>query len=85
MHLRPRHLIWVEELGIAESYNRDDQYEYFMKHYNRLFGPLRRPKINEVPSDELRKGIMISLLLNLVEERRAEYADERAAHEIAYA
>jgi hypothetical protein len=33
----------------------------------------------EVPSDQLRKELMISRLLDLIEMRRSEYADERSA------
>jgi hypothetical protein len=79
MHLRPRHLLWVEELGIREKYDRSDMHGYMVEHYNALFGPLRRPKANEVPSDELRKSWMVSSLLDLVDDRRADYARERAA------
>jgi len=79
MHLRPRHLVWVEELGIREHYNRSAMHEYMCKHYDALFGPLRRPKRKEVPSDRFRRSWMISNLLDLVEARRAEYADEKAA------
>ena len=50
-----------------------------MEHYDRLFGPLRRPKSEAVPSDFLRKSWMISELLDLAETRRDEYAAERAA------
>jgi hypothetical protein len=77
-HLRPRHLVWVEELGIRKDYDRSSTQDYFSAHYNFLFGPLR-PKIKETPSDELRKWLIVSMLLDLVGGRRAEYAQERAA------
>jgi hypothetical protein len=79
MHLRPRHLLWVEELGIRGNYDRTAMQEYFCANYNSFFGPLRRPKAKEVPSDGLRKFIMVSGLLDLVDGRRAEYAQERSA------
>jgi hypothetical protein len=77
--LRPRHLVWVEEIGVAESYDRSEMHDYLMEHYDRLFGPLRRPKSKAVASDSLRKSWMISNLLDLAETRRDEYAAERAA------
>ena len=77
--LRPRHLHMVEEYGIAETYDRDALADHFMANWYRLFGPLRRSKAREVPSDQIRKGLMISRLLDLVEMRRSEYAAERAA------
>lgn len=77
--LRPRHLHMVEEHGIEETYDRDALGEYFLANWFRLFGPLRRSKAHEVPSDQLRKRLMISRLLDLIEMRRAEYAAEKAA------
>jgi hypothetical protein len=82
MELRPRHLLMVEEYGVAETYNRDELGQYFLTNWNRLFGTLRRSKALEVPSDQLRKEIMISRLLDLIEMRGAEYADERSARSI---
>jgi len=78
MHLRPKHLLWVEELGIRKHYDRSDMHEYMCEHYDALFGPLRRPKRKEVPSDRFRKSWMISTLLDLVEARRAEIEEEAA-------
>jgi hypothetical protein len=75
MQLRPRHLVWVEELGIREHYDRYDMYEWMLMHYNSLFGPLRH-KSREVPMDAFRKSLMVSELLDLVETRRDEYAQE---------
>jgi hypothetical protein len=80
MHLRPRHLVMVEEHGFEEhGYNRDDLREYFLANWNRLFGTLRKSKALAVPSDTLRKEIMVHQLLDLIEMRRDEYAVERAA------
>jgi hypothetical protein len=79
MQLRPRHLIWVEEIGISETYDRGEMHDYMMENYDRLFGPLRRPKSREVPSDQFRKSVMISTLLDLAESRREEYARERSS------
>jgi hypothetical protein len=78
--LRDRHLRMVEEHGFGPDYNRDDLHDYFLANWNRLFGTLRRSKALEVNSDRLRKGLMISRLLDLIEMRRAEYADEWAAY-----
>jgi hypothetical protein len=76
--LRPRHLLMVEEYGVAETYNRHELGQYFLTNWNRLFGTLRRSKAMEVPSDQLRKEMMVSRLLDLIEMRRSEYADERS-------
>jgi hypothetical protein len=70
----------MEECGFRHEYDRDALREYFLAHWNRLFGPLRRSKAREVPSDQLRKELMVSRLLDLIEMRRAEYAAERALH-----
>jgi hypothetical protein len=79
MELRPRHLLMVEEYGHTEvGYNRDALHDYFLLHWNRLFGTLRRSKAVEVPSDQLRKEVMIARLLDLIEGRQAEYREERS-------
>jgi hypothetical protein len=65
--LRPRHLLMIEEYGIAETYNRDELGRYLLGNWNRLFGTLRRSKAMEVPSDQFRKELMISRLLDLIE------------------
>jgi hypothetical protein len=44
---------------------------------------LRRSKALEVPSDRLRKILMVDRLLDLIEGRRAEYAAEAAARQKA--
>jgi hypothetical protein len=72
MQLRDRHLGWIDDLGHREKYNRSNMHSYMMEHYDSMFGPLRRPKRNAVPSDELRKSFMVSDLLDLVETRREE-------------
>jgi len=76
--LRPRHLHMVEEYGFRRDYDRDALREYFLANWYRLFGALRKSKKLEVPSDSLRKEIMVSRLLDLIEMRRAEYAAERS-------
>jgi hypothetical protein len=78
--LRPRHLLMVEEHGFEEhGYDRDYLREYFTVNSYRLFGPLRKSKALEMPSDQFRKELMITGLLNLIEMRREEYAEERVA------
>jgi hypothetical protein len=76
--LRPRHLTLVEEYGFRREYDRDAVREYFMTDWYRLFGALRKSKALEVPSDQLRKEVMVSRLLSLIELRRQEYRNERA-------
>jgi hypothetical protein len=87
MDLVPRHLDWIEKLADRPidgspgrpSYNRSDMLEFFVLNYDRYFGCLRGSKIKAVPSDELRKFLMVSTLLDLVDDRRAGCA--RAARE----
>jgi hypothetical protein len=78
--LRPRHLHMVEEYGIVETYDRDALGKDFLTNWHRLFGPLRKSKAREVPSDQLRKRSMIERLLTLIEGRRAEYREERSRY-----
>jgi hypothetical protein len=59
------------------EYDRDSLREYFLANWHRLFGALRKSKALEVPSDQLRKELMVSRLLDLIE---GEYAQERAVH-----
>jgi hypothetical protein len=77
--LRPRHLHMVEEYGFRRDYDRNALGDYFTVNWHRLFGAVRKSKALEVPSDQFRKELMVSRLLDLIEMRRAEYADERAA------
>jgi hypothetical protein len=77
--LRPRHLHMVEEYGFRCEYDRDALGKYFLTNWSRLFGPLRKSKALEVPSDVLRKELMVSRLLGLIEMHRAECAAERVA------
>jgi hypothetical protein len=51
-----------------------------LQNYDRLSGALR-PKPQQVPSDELRKSLMLFDLLDLVQARRADIDahDARAA------
>ena len=72
MQLRDRHLGWIDDLGHREKYNRPNMHSYMLEHYDSMFGPLRRPKRNAVPSDDLRKSFIVSGLLDLVETRREE-------------
>ena len=60
--------------------DRGELGEYFITNWNRLFGTIRRSKALEETSDQLRKRFMIYRLLDLIEMRRAEYADERAVY-----
>jgi hypothetical protein len=80
MQLRDRHIHMVEEHGFGPDYDRRELGNYFLVNWNRLFGTLRKSKALEVPSDQLRKGLMIARLLELIEMRRAEYAEERASY-----
>jgi hypothetical protein len=74
MQLRNRHLDVIRDYGCEDTYDRREVEAYFMANYNKLFGPLRRSKAKEIPSDELRKSLLITQLLNLIELRREENA-----------
>jgi hypothetical protein len=79
--LRPRHLLMVEEYRFVQhGYDRDALGEFFLANWYPLFGPLRRSKALEVSSDQFRKELMVSRLLDLIEMRRDEYDEERAHH-----
>jgi hypothetical protein len=71
MELRPHHLTIVELLARRRHYVRFDQHRFMLENWNRIFGALR-PKAKSPPSDGLRKSLMISRLLDLVDARRAE-------------
>ena len=58
--LRPRHLLMVEEYGFRRDYDRDALQTYFLDNWHELFGPLRRSRALGVPSDQLRKEIIVS-------------------------
>jgi hypothetical protein len=81
MELRPRHLATAEHIARRKHYDRKSQHEFMCEHYNSIFGGGLRPKSEAVPSDELRKSLMVSGLLDIVEMRRAEYAEERALYQ----
>jgi hypothetical protein len=73
--LRPHHLATVEHIASRRHYDRASQHEFTLQNWNRIFGGGLRPKQKEVPSDEWRKSMMVSSMLDLVEMRRA--ADPR--------
>jgi len=78
MQLRPRHLDKIEVLAKRRHYNPADQHDFMLQNYDRLFGALRRPKAKQVPSDELRKSLMLFGLLDLVQARRDEIEEDDA-------
>jgi hypothetical protein len=83
MQLRLRHLEKVDRVAKRANYNRADMHELLLTNYDRLFGPLRRPKTKEVPSDAFRKSWMIGNLLDIIEARRDELLAKK--EEAAYA
>jgi hypothetical protein len=64
----------VEETGIRPTYDRSEMHDWFSVNYDRLFGPLRRPKSKAVQSDAWRKGMMVARLLSFIELRSLETA-----------
>jgi hypothetical protein len=87
MQLMPRHIAWVEELAHRPerrmspgrpAYDREFTQYNFTENYTRFFTPLRGSLAKAVLSDELRIAIMISSLLNLVDERRRQLEEDSA-------
>jgi hypothetical protein len=74
MQLRYRHLEKIDRIARRPHFDRADMHDFLLENYDRLFGPLRRPKTKEVPSDQFRKSWMVGLLLDRVQARRDELA-----------
>jgi hypothetical protein len=74
IQLNNRHLDVIRDYGCEDTYDRGEVEAYFIANYNKLFGSIRRSKAKEVPSDELREGLLVTQLLNLIELRREENA-----------
>ena len=73
-------LVWVEEIGVSEHYDRSEMHDYMMEHYDRLFGPLRRPKSKAVlPGPQLHQRRSLTeverlhLVMSTHRWRRVEY------------
>jgi hypothetical protein len=56
----------------------DELREMFTSNYHKVFGRFRRRGDPEVPSDSLKKNILVERLVGLIDQRRREYAVERA-------
>jgi hypothetical protein len=76
--LRPSALHMVEEYGFVTEPTLDVLRDYFLANYNKIFGRFRRRGDPEVPSDALKKQILVERLIGLIGQRRKEYAAERA-------
>jgi hypothetical protein len=76
MELRPRHLVTAEHIAGRKHYDRKSQHEFLCEHYNQIFGGGLRSKAKTVPSDDLRKSLMVSGLLDLVDEMRREMTSQ---------
>jgi hypothetical protein len=74
MQLNNRHLDVIRDYGCEDTYDRGEVEKYFLANYRKLFGSIRRSKAKEVPSDELRKSLLITQLMNLIDLRREENA-----------
>lgn len=72
MELRPRHLATAEHIARRKHYDRRSQHEFMMLKWNSIFGGGLRSKAKTVPSDELRKSLMVSGILDIVEMRREQ-------------
>ena len=75
--LRPSALVLVEEFGHVTEPSLDKLCDYFLANYNKIFGRFRRRGDPEVPSDALKKQILVERLVGLIGQRRKEYAVER--------
>jgi hypothetical protein len=73
MQLRYHHLEEIDRTAKRPDFDRSSYHEFMVKNYDSLFGPLRRPKAKEVPSDQFRKFWMVGMLLDRIEERRAYF------------
>jgi len=78
MQLMPRHLEWVDELALRDNYNRSVMLDFFCERYHTYFPYLRGSKAKDTPADEFKRFLMVSRLLDRVDARRAEYAEERS-------
>src|SRR5882672_6691066 len=83
--LRWRHLDQVDSMARGNE-TLDELYAVLLKNFEHFYGRLRKRRRDEVPSDALRREIMVMNIINLVEERRAEIeampkpsAEEKAA------
>ena len=68
MQLRPRMLDHIDSMARSDRTIADLRM-VLCKNYVHFFGRLR-PKNKTVPSDELRREIMVAQLLDLVQDRR---------------
>jgi hypothetical protein len=74
IQLNNKHLDVIRDYGAADTFDRGEVGAYFITNYRKLFGSIRRSKAKEVPSDEFRRSLLVSQLLNLIELRREENA-----------
>jgi len=72
MELRPRHLVTAEHIARRKHYDRASQHEFMCTNYNQIFGGGLRSKAKTVSSDDLRISLMMSGLLDIVEDMRLE-------------
>ena len=82
MELRWRHLDHVDSMARGNA-SRAELRKTLCNNFEHFFGPLRRRRTDEVPSDKLRQNFMVFAILDLVDERRAELLAEE--EEAAYA
>jgi hypothetical protein len=76
--LRPSALVLVEEHGYVTEPSLDVLRDHFLANYDKVFGRFRRRGDHEVPSDQLKKSILVERLVELIDQRRLEYAAERS-------
>ena len=80
MQLRWRHLDHVTSMARGNQ-SRAELREILCKNFEYFFrGPLRKRRRDEVPSDELRKNIMVFQILDQVDAHR-EWLAEQSDHD----
>jgi hypothetical protein len=78
LQLCPRHLATVEHIAKRKNYHAASQHDFMLENYNQIFGAPLMPASKAVPSDQLRKSLMILRMLSMVEERRDEIEENEA-------
>ena len=69
--LRWKHLQHVDSMACDPDYNRSELHDKLLGNFDYFFGRLRRRRRDEVPSDQLRRCLMVSQILDQVDARRA--------------
>jgi hypothetical protein len=69
--IRRRHLDHIDSMARSDE-TLNDLYAKLLGNYEHFYGRLRRRRRDEVPSDHFRKQIIVRIILDQVDARRAE-------------